>query len=108
MEHRVIEHFQNPAHQYHLRPGYTVRAFMDEYLVIPTGAPGADDSKMAVLNPVAEFIWSLLEKPHTFGEILTAVTDEFEVTADVAEEDILSFLRELEDHHFLQTEDEQS
>ena len=98
----------NGERLYQLKPGYAVRAFMDEYLVIPVGSPGADDSKMAVLSPVAEFIWSLLEVPRSFGEILSAVTDEFEVTAEVAEPDIRDFLRELEEHHFLTMEGEQS
>ncbi len=86
---------------YQLKPGYAVRAFMDEYLVIPVGTPGSDDSKMAVLSPVAEFIWSLLEEPHTFEELLKAVTDDFEVSADVAEPDIREFLQELESNGFL-------
>lgn len=91
----------NGERLYQLKPGYAVRAFMDEYLVIPVGSPGADDSKMAVLSPVAEFIWSLLEEPRTFGEILKAVTDDFEVSADVAEPDIWEFLQELEANGFL-------
>ena len=98
----------NSEKQYRRRSGYVIRAFMDEYLMIPVDAPGADDSKMAVLSPVAEFIWTLLGEPRTFGEILAAVTDEFEVTAEVAEPDIRDFLRELEEHHFLLKEDEQS
>lgn len=108
VDHRVDGISPSPDIQYQLKPGYAVRAFMDEYLVIPVGAPGADDSKMAVLSPVAEFIWSLLEVPRSFGEILSAVTDEFEVTAEVAEPDIRDFLRELEEHHFLLMEGEQS
>ncbi len=108
MDHPVNEGVNRPENQYQLKPGYAVRAFMDEYLVIPVGAPGADDSKMAVLSPVAEFIWSLLEEPRSFEEILRAVTNEFDVTADVAEGDILDFLRELEKHHFLKTEDNRS
>ena len=108
VDHRVDGISPNPDIRYQLKPGYAVRAFMDEYLVIPVGAPGADDSKMAVLSPVAEFIWSLLEVPRGFGEILSAVTDEFEVTAEVAEPDIRDFLRELEEHHFLLMEGEQS
>ena len=95
---------ENRETLYQLKPGYAVRAFMDEYLVIPVGAPGADDSKMAVLSPVAEFIWSLLEKSQTFGALLGAVTDEFEVTADVAEPDIRDFLQELKDHNYLMEE----
>jgi hypothetical protein len=74
---------------------------MDEYLVIPVDTPGAEDSKMAVLSPVAEFIWSLLEQPRSFAEILQAVTDEFEVETERAEADVADFLRELEDHRFL-------
>ena len=108
MEHRVDGGLHNPDLRYQLKPGYAVRAFMDEYLVIPVGAPGADDSKMAVLSPVAEFIWSQLQEPRSFDELLAAVTDEFEVTAEVAEPDIRDFLRELEENHFLLMEGEQS
>jgi hypothetical protein len=97
---------QDPEQKIRLKPGYAVRSFMDEYLVIPIGALGADDSKMAVLSPVAQFIWSLLEEPRTFGELLKGVTDEFEVDAEIAGPDILDFLRELENHHFLLMEGE--
>lgn len=92
----------SPA-RYILKPGYAVRAFMDEFLVIPVGAPGADDAKMAVLSPVGEFIWSLLDEPHTFEEILYAVTEEFDVPTEVADPDIRAFLEELDHHHFLVT-----
>lgn len=101
MEHQT----ENPSREsdklYQLKPGYTVRAFMDEYLVIPIGAPGAEDSKMAVLSPVAEFIWTLLEQPRTFEELLLAVTDEFDVETAVAQTDIRDFLQELESYGFL-------
>ena len=95
---------ENGEMLYQLKPGYAIRAFMDEYLVIPVGSPGSDDSKMAVLSPVAEFIWSLLEEPQTLGALLEAVTDEFEVTAEVAEPDIRDFLQELKDHNYLMEE----
>lgn len=92
---------QAPDKLYQLRPGYAVRAFMDEYLVIPVDTPGAEDSKMAVLSPVAEFIWSLLEQPRSFAEILQAVTDEFEVTPTEAAADVADFLQKLEEYRFL-------
>ena len=106
MKYWVDTALQDPEQKIRLKPGYAVRSFMDEYLVIPIGALGADDSKMAVLSPVAQFIWSLLEEPRTFGELLTGVTDEFEVDAEIAGPDILDFLRELENHHFLLMEGE--
>lgn len=104
-----MEPCANPeTKRYRRKPGYAVRAFMDEYLMIPVGAPGDEDAKMAVLSPVAEFIWSQLEEPRSFEELLEAVTEEFEVTAEVAEPDVRDFLRELEIHHFLNMEGEQS
>lgn len=106
MEELVYRADRSPAQRFQIKPGYAIRAFLDEYLVIPVGAPGADDSKMAVLSPVAEFIWSLLTEPHTVEELLDAVTSEFEVDSSVAELDIIDFLRELEKHHFLLLEDE--
>lgn len=92
--------------KYRIRPGYAVRAFMDEYLLIPVGAPGAKNAKMAVLSPVAEFIWEQLGEPRSVGELLQAVTDEFEADEAEAEQDILEFLNELRKQDFLLTEDE--
>ena len=105
VEHRVDGVVHDPAFRYHLKPGYAVRAFMDEYLVIPVGAPGADDSKMAVLSPVAEFIWSLLQEPRSFEELLEGLTAEFDVAEDVAAADIEEFLKELDSYGFLLKED---
>lgn len=106
MEELVERADRSPGRRFRIKSGYAIRAFLDEYLIIPVDDPGANDSKMAVLSPVAEFIWSLLEVPRTVGEILDAVTSEFEVDSDVAESDIIEFLQELEKHHFLLLEDE--
>lgn len=92
--------------RYRIRPGYAIRGFMDEYLVVPIGSPGADDSRMAVLSPVAEFIWGQLQEPRLVSELLQAVTEEFDVGAEEADNDIMDFLRELRQHHFLLMEDE--
>ena len=97
----VTDDSHNSEKIYRRKTGYVVRAFMDEYLMIPVGAPGADDAKMAVLSPVAEFIWTLLEEPRTFGELLAAVTEEFDVTAEVAAPDIQDFLDQLHTHQLL-------
>lgn len=99
-------HGRTAERRYQIRDGYVVRTFMEEHLVVPVGAPGEEGSKMAVLSPVAEFIWTLLQTPHSVEEILSAVIREFEVSPAEAEADIREFLQELEDHHFLKREDE--
>ena len=107
MESCVDTILQDPGRRVRIKPGYAVRAFVDEYLVIPVESPGAEDSKMAVLSPVAEFIWRLLEVPRAFDEILGAVVDEFDVTADIAKSDVIDYLYELERYRFLLMEDEE-
>ena len=101
MSFRMTADSRHSEKQYRRKAGYVVRAFMDEYLMIPVDAPGAEDAKMAVLNPVAEFIWTLLEEPRTFGELLAAVTEEFDVTAEIASPDIQEFLDLLHTHQLL-------
>ncbi len=96
------------ARRFRLKSGYAVRAFMDEYLVIPVASPEKGDAKMAVLNPVGEFIWTRLGSFCTFEELVTAVTEEFEVSAEVASEDIRDFLRELQKHGFLENDMEET
>ena len=101
----VTDDSHNSEKIYRRKTGYVVRAFMDEYLMIPVDAPGADDAKMAVLSPVAEFIWSLLEEPRSFEELLEGLTAEFDVAEDVAAADIEEFLKELDSYGFLLKED---
>ena len=101
----VTDDSHNSEKIYRRKTGYVVRAFLDEYLMIPVDAPGADDAKMAVLSPVAEFIWSLLQEPRSFEELLEGLTAEFDVAEDVAAADIEEFLKELDSHGFLLKED---
>ncbi len=108
MSFRMTDDSQHSEKQYRRKAGYVVRAFMDEYLMIPVDAPGADDAKLAVLSPVAVFIWAFLEEPRTFGELLEAVTEEFDVTAEVAAPDIQEFLDRLHTHQLLDNHMEES
>lgn len=96
------------ARRFRLKSGYAVRAFMDEFLVIPVANPEKGDAKMAVLNPVGEFIWTCLGDFCTFEALVTAVTGEFEVSAEVAAEDIREFLLELQKHSFLEMDMEET
>jgi hypothetical protein len=93
--------------RFRLKPGYAVRAFMDDFLVIPVANPEKGDAKMAVLNPVGEFIWTCLKSFCTFEDLVVAVTEEFEVSAEVASEDIRDFLHELQKYSFLENDTEE-
>lgn len=87
---------------YRIKEGYTLRNFLDEYLVIPVGLSEDIDTKVGILNSVGEVLWKTLQKDSTFQDLLTAVIDEFEVTEEVASKDIEEFLEQLKQYRFLE------
>lgn len=50
------------------------------------------------VSGVGPFIWGLLERPHSQGELVEAVCDEFEVDAATASADIALFLGNLSEN----------
>ena len=74
---------------------FTLREIAGEILVIPVGKTALNLNGMIILNPVSKVIWECLEKGAQYNEILTAVTDAFEVSAQEAAADLDEFLEAL-------------
>jgi hypothetical protein len=47
------------------------------------------------LNPVASFIWSRIQQPAAVSDLLTAVANKYDVTAQRCRDDVMNFLRQL-------------
>lgn len=92
---------------YRIKEGYTLRDFLNEYLVIPVGLSEDTGTKVGILNSVGEVLWKTLQKDSTFQDLLTAVTDEFEVTEEEASKDIEDFLGQLDRYKFLKKRQEE-
>lgn len=91
---------------YRIRDGYCVRDLCGDSLVIPIGREAINANQVALLSPTGQFIWDKLGTAQTFGELVQAVLAEYDVSAEEAEGDIEEFLRELEEHDFIDiTED---
>ena len=86
---------------YTIKSGYTVRKFLDEFLVVPVEMETEADMKTAILSSGGCFLWNELQKSCTFGDLLLAVTNEFDVTKEEAAKDIEEFLQQLSYHNFL-------
>jgi hypothetical protein len=94
--------------KYSICQGYVLRKVFDEYLAIPVVAPQGNERHIAILNPVAEFIWRQLEgESKTFSQLLEAVLAEFDIDRDTASTDILNFLNDLRVNHYLLEEREE-
>jgi hypothetical protein len=99
---------ENCKARFRICQGYVLRKVFDEYLAIPVVAPQGDERHIAILNPVAEFIWRQLEEESkTFSQLLEAVLDEFDIDQDTASTDILDFLNDLRVNHYLLEETEE-
>ena len=74
---------------------FILREVAGEILVIPAGEAALQLNGMIVLNPVSKVIWKCLEKGATEAEIVTAVTDLFDVDTQEARNDITEFLDQM-------------
>lgn len=100
------EAMKKACEQYRVEEGYCVRELCGEGLVIPVSGDTIRENQMAILSPVGMFLWDRLEKGQTFGDLLTALLAEYDVSREEAVKDIEDFLSELDAHQYLAKEKE--
>lgn len=71
------------------------RKIGDEYLLVPIRQGGGDLESLYTLNETAARIWDLLDGRVKGREIRDKITEEFDVTPEEAEKDLVHHLREL-------------
>ena len=71
------------------------RKIGDEYLLVPIRQGGGDLESLYTLNETAARIWELLDGTVKGTEIRDKITEEFDVTPEEAEKDLVHHLREL-------------
>ena len=57
------------------------------------------------LDPVAAVVWRKLDTATTIEALCLALANEFDVSAEQCEADVMAFLAELEQRHLLQVHD---
>jgi len=78
-----------------LRGEFVVRQLLDEIVAVPVGQTALELNGMIMLNAASKVIWECLTQGASLGDIVTAVTDAFEVSPVEAETDIVEFLEQL-------------
>ena len=71
------------------------REIAGDTILIPVGKTIYEANGMFVLNELGSFLWDRLPQAETEGELCDAVLEEYEVSRDVAEQDIGEFLEKL-------------
>ena len=80
---------------------FCIREILDEVVAIPMGERGSDFSGIISLNPVGRFLFELLSKERTEEELVTALTEEYEVDRQTAAADVKDFLDILRNNQLL-------
>jgi len=83
------------AQSYQRRDHVVERRIADEHILIPVRGDLADMQQVYVLNPVAAYLWEALDGSRPLDDIIEAMPEAFDVTAEVAREDALVFAGEL-------------
>lgn len=74
---------------------FVVRQVVDTIVAVPVGETALRLNGMILLNEVSKTIWEQLERGAELSQLLRAVTDAFEVSAEEAQADILEFCDKL-------------
>ena len=71
-----------------IKEGFTLRAICGEHVVIGEGLAQVNFNKMLSLNGSAAYLWEQVQgKDFTVEDLVTLLTDKYEVTADQARQD---------------------
>jgi hypothetical protein len=68
-----------------------------ETLIVPVRGGVGDLASIYSLNELGSFLWRQLQPAKTCEELVSVVLDEYEVTAEMAEQDVRIFLDKIKD-----------
>ncbi|MBE5757113.1 MAG: PqqD family protein [Clostridiales bacterium] len=79
-----------------IKDGFVVRNVGEKILVVPVGDRTASFNGMLVLNDMAKFFWDNLQNDIEIDELVNIVCQNYDVSFDVAKNDILEFTDKLQ------------
>jgi len=77
-------------------PSIVTRKTGNEYVLVPVTDNIANMDSVFTLNETGAFIWEHLDGRQDIGEIIRALTEEYDVGIEQAAGDLFSFVRDLE------------
>lgn len=84
---------------------FVLREIAGDYIIIPTGKTVLDFNGLITVNEVGASLWNMLQEEVTVEDLVAGVLKEYEVEEEVAREDILEFLGNLENGGILKKDE---
>ena len=67
----------------------------NEYVLVPISNNIADMDKVYTLNETGAFIWEQIDGKRSVEEIITLLTEEYDIDVKTASEDLFSFIEKM-------------
>ena len=80
-----------------IKNDFIVKEISDSTVVIPVGNRVADFNGMLNLNETGVFLFNLLKNDTTIEALVQSLVDEYEVTKEKANEDVITFVNKLKE-----------
>jgi methyltransferase-like protein len=79
-------------------PSVVTRKTGNEYVLVPITDNIADMDSVYTLNETGAFIWEQIDGKKSAEEIISAMTEEYDIDKDTATEDVLQFIAKMNDY----------
>lgn len=85
-----------------IKPGFKLNQVCGESFIMPMGENNIDFSKLIVLNESSLFLWQKMENSEfTADDLVNYLLSEYEVTEEVARQDVDTFIKQLQEENIL-------
>ena len=73
-------------------PEFVLSDVAGNHILMPVGSAAINLNGMITINDTGVMIWKELEKDLSFEQLLSAITDRYEVSGETARADLLRFM----------------
>jgi hypothetical protein len=85
-----------------IKSGYLLREVAGQFIVVPVGNQAISFNGIITLNKSGKVIWEVMQKETSVEEIVQALKEVFEVSDEVANKDVTTFLETLKKHSLVE------
>ena len=78
-----------------VKDGFILRQVAGSFVVLPLAQSSADFNGMLTLNESGVILWRLLAEGSSFEALVLALTEEYEVSEDIARRDVEKFVAKI-------------
>lgn len=75
-----------------IKDGFRLRCVGDNHIVVPVGSRTVDFRCIITLNETGAFIWNLLQEDCAAEDVVKAMLEEYDVSAEVAAADVAAYI----------------